>query len=103
LLEGALVGFLAVLFSGEEVEILNVAVAIGARRKGIASQLLERVLEVSSISGAQRAWLEVRASNVGAVTFYERNRFHEAGRRKNYYSSPREDAIVLTHDLSTSR
>lgn len=95
-------GFLAALFSGEELEILNLSVATDARRKGIASELLERVLDLARNSGAQRAWLEVRASNAGALAFYERNGFHDSGRRENYYSAPREDAILLSCDLRVS-
>ena len=48
--------------------------------------------------GANRATLEVRASNEGALRLYERLGFHTAGRRPNYYSSPVEDALILWRD-----
>ena len=97
------VGFLAAIFSGEELEVLNIAVLPDSRRKGIASQLLEAALAAARNSGALQVWLEVRASNTGAAAFYERNGFLPSGRRKNYYTAPREDAVVLSRMLSMDR
>jgi [ribosomal protein S18]-alanine N-acetyltransferase len=94
--EGTFAGYLAVLFSGEEVEILSVAVAMDKRRKGIATKLLDHALTVARNSGARRAWLEVRASNTAAGAFYEGNGFQMSRRRPNYYSRPQEDALVLS-------
>ena len=101
--EGVLAGFLAALFSGQEMEILNVAVVPSARRRGTAARLLERALAAARTSGAERAWLEVRASNSGAIAFYERSGFVETGRRQNYYSEPAEDAVLLSRPLSTDQ
>jgi ribosomal-protein-alanine N-acetyltransferase len=97
---GRTVGVLAGLFSGEEIEILNLAVPPEKRREGVASQLLDGALTAARNSGAERAFLEVRASNAGAIAFYERNGFLQSGRRKNYYSAPREDALLLSRGLS---
>jgi ribosomal-protein-alanine N-acetyltransferase len=94
--DGATVGFLAALFSGEEMEILNLAVLPGARKAGVASSLLEVVLAVARSFGGKRVFLEVRASNAGAIAFYERHGFRLAGRRKSYYKKPMEDALVLS-------
>jgi ribosomal-protein-alanine N-acetyltransferase len=94
--DGATVGFLAALFSGEEMEILNLAVLPAARRAGVASSLLEAALAVARSSGGKRAFLEVRASNAGAIAFYERHGFLPAGRRTAYYAAPVEDALVLS-------
>ena len=54
-----------------------------------------RVLEVGRELGARRATLEVRASNEGARRLYERMGFHVAGIRRDYYTNPVEDALVL--------
>ena len=40
--------------------------------------------------------LEVRASNAPAIALYRKHGFEEAGRRKNYYTKPAEDAIIMT-------
>lgn len=97
--EGAAVGFLAGLFTGEELEILNLAVAAGARRKGIAAALLRGALAAARKSGGRRVFLEVRASNSSAIAFYERQGFLPAELRNNYYSAPVESALVLTQKL----
>jgi ribosomal-protein-alanine N-acetyltransferase len=97
--DGATVGFLAALFSGEEIEILNLAVLPSARRVGVASSLLETGLAVARSSGGRRAFLEVRASNAGAFAFYERHGFLPAGRRIAYYAAPVEDALVFSRGL----
>jgi len=97
--DGATVGFLAALFSGEEMEILNLAVLPGARRAGVASSLLDAALAVAWSSGGKRAFLEVRASNAGAIAFYERHGFRLAGRRKNYYKALVEDALMFSRGL----
>jgi ribosomal protein S18 acetylase RimI-like enzyme len=97
--DGATVGFLAALFSGEEIEILNLAVLPVARKARVASSLLEAALAVAQGSGGKRAFLEVRASNAGAIAFYERHGFLLAGRRAAYYAAPVEDALVFSRAL----
>ena len=44
--------------------------------------------------------LEVRASNYPAIALYGSRGFRGAGRRKNYYEHPREDAVIMTLDLT---
>jgi len=97
--DGATVGFLAALFSGEEIEILNLAVLAAARRARVASSLLEAALAAARSSGGNRAFLEVRASNEGAIAFYARSGFLPAGRRIAYYAAPVEDARVFSRRL----
>ena len=96
---GGAIGFLAGLFTGEELEILNLAAMPDARRKEVASVLLGEALGAARNSGARRAFLEVRASNAGAIAFYERQGFLPTGLRKNYYREPVEDALVLAQTL----
>ena len=60
-----------------------------------AHPLLNRVLEEGRGMGARRATLEVRASNEGARRLYERMGFYVAGIRRDYYTNPVEDALVL--------
>jgi ribosomal-protein-alanine N-acetyltransferase len=74
-----------------EWEILNLAVAPGARRRGIGRQLLSDVL-------ARRPgefFLEVRESNVPAQQFYQYLGFQVITKRLQYYSNPVETAIVM--------
>ena len=85
----------------QETEILNFAVRDDARRRGIGTALLKEALEWSRSLGAEKVILEVRASNEGALKFYERHGFVAIGRRAKYYSEPVEDALVLSFAFST--
>ncbi|MGB6429529.1 MAG: ribosomal protein S18-alanine N-acetyltransferase [Candidatus Acidiferrales bacterium] len=94
------VGFVFTRIAADEVEILNLAVAPDRRRQGIASQLIARALEAAKESGAARAYLEVRPSNRAAIALYRKHGLAPAGRRACYYSSPVEDALVLSRTVS---
>jgi ribosomal-protein-alanine N-acetyltransferase len=89
------VGFCAFWRVLDELHINNLAVLPEARRTGIASALLRRVLAEGAKLGARRATLEVRRSNDIARHLYERFGFSVAGVRRGYYSQPTEDALVL--------
>jgi ribosomal-protein-alanine N-acetyltransferase len=80
-------------------EIANVAVDPAHRRKGIA-QTLYRALEAECRETAiVQLDLEVRESNVGAQEFYRICGFTVVEKRRNYYESPREDAILMSRLL----
>ncbi len=95
-----LAGFLVARRMGDEVEILNLAVDVWARRRGLGSSLLGAALEFGRASGVKRALLEVRESNTGAIAFYLRHGFAATGKRLRYYQQPTEDALVLSRQLS---
>ncbi len=94
--EGGVAGFLIGRVAADEFEILNMAVARDHRRCGIGGQLLSHALQHARISGAGRAYLEVRASNQAAIGLYERHGFAGGGRRERYYQHPPEDALLFT-------
>jgi len=71
-----------------------------ARRCGIGGMLLRSALEWGAELRAEKALLEVRASNFAALQFYERRGFHLVGRRPRYYVSPVEDALLLSVNLA---
>lgn len=93
---GEAAGFIAARVVADECEILNLAVAPAYRRRGVGRRLVERALAEARRAGARRCWLEVRASNAGAITFYEAMGFRRAGLRRAYYSAPVEDAVVMS-------
>ena len=80
----------------DELHINNLAVHPSWRRRGVASTLLGFVLRAAAAEGATRATLEVRRSNEPARRLYERSGFHQEGVRKNYYTDPVEDALILS-------
>ena len=79
----------------EELHINNVAVAPALRGRGAGSALIREVLREGARMGARRATLEVRRSNDEARRLYERLGFSVAGIRRDYYSNPVEDALIL--------
>ena len=94
--QGVISGFLVARLITTELEILNFAVRPDARRSGIGRALIQSAFAWGKGFDARSAFLEVRASNRGALQFYKRHGFEETGRRPQYYSNPVEDALVLT-------
>jgi len=92
---GEVTGYLMARISGEEGEILNLAVLPDHRRRGIARELLEQGLAALAAAGVREAYLEVRESNRPAITLYGAKGFRTVGMRSHYYRSPIEDALVL--------
>ena len=78
-----------------ETDMMNVAVSPERRREGIAEALVDALVSDLKNIGSTSLTLEVRASNMPAIGLYEKMGFLEAGRRKNYYRNPREDALIL--------
>ena len=95
-------GFLCAKQAVGEWELENIAVAPAFQRHGIAGELLRVLLDHVRRSGASTVFLEVRESNVAARRFYERHGFSEIGRRRQYYHSPGEDAVIYRLHLSTA-
>ena len=96
---GRVAGFLVTREVLDEMEILNFAVVPDLRRRGVGTLLLDAALTLGRRLGAMKAYLEVRASNLAALQFYERHGFCATDRRRGYYIEPAEDAVVMTADL----
>ncbi len=89
--EGVVVGFIVVRAVAGECEILNLAVAPGARRQGVGRQLLSDAVQ----RHPGEFFLEVRESNQAARQFYEVLGFRKITKRLQYYANPVESAIVM--------
>ena len=83
----------------DEGQILNIATHPDYRRRGLGDALLSRMLSDSKEKGIKFITLEVRESNAAARGLYEKKGFYQVGRLKNYYDSPREDALILKLEL----
>ena len=84
--DGAVVGHAVTSLAGDIAELQRIAVTPAARRTGVASGLLEAVIELAGRSDeADRMLLEVRADNAGALAFYAARGFVEVDRRPKYY------------------
>ncbi len=95
-------GFCAFWLVFDEIHINNLALRPQYRGRGYGTALMEYVLTEAGRLGARRATLEVRSGNAGALRLYERLGFYVAGTRRNYYTNPVEDALILWRDNSGS-
>ena len=78
--------------------VMNVAVDPDFQRRGIATQLLERVFELTEGDDRRGYTLEVRVSNSDAIRLYESLGFSSRGVRRGYYTDNREDALIMWRD-----
>lgn len=96
--DGSVLGYAGLHVILDEGYIDNVAVRPDCRRQGIA----DRLLDVFCRFGEEKLaflTLEVRPSNEAAVALYQKHGFQEAGRRRDYYEAPKEDALLLTRQF----
>ncbi len=94
-----LLAFLIARVTNDECELENVVVDVNARRKGVATLLLAQLLHHSQEFHVSSIFLEVRESNHAARRLYEKSGFEIVGLRKNYYSQPRENAVLYRRNL----
>ncbi len=100
-LDNRVVGFVCVRFLLDMTHILDIAVMPGHQRMGIGGILLLDALQEIKRTRPEtkHITLEVRESNIAAIKLYEKSGFRKTGRRRNYYSSPDEDGIIMGLDL----
>ena len=81
----------------EEAHLLNLCVSLQYQGFGLGRELIARGIKEVAIRGARKVFLEVRRSNLRAISLYESFGFSEIGIRTNYYhgSSISEDAVVM--------
>jgi ribosomal-protein-alanine N-acetyltransferase len=89
------IAFACVWVIDEEMKINNIAVHPRCRGRGVGTRLLRFLLEFGAGQGCREATLEVRPSNEIALRLYRRAGFLPIGRRKQYYTDTREDALVM--------
>ena len=88
-------GYMGLYLSFDEASVTNVAVSPTHRKKGYGEALVERAKETAKTAGAECIFLEVRQSNVPALSLYKKLGFVELGIRKKLYEHPVEDAIIM--------
>ena len=95
----SIAGYVVAWFVLDEGEVANLAVAPELRRRGVGSTLLDAAIGESRSRGVSNLYLEVRESNQSARRLYASHGFEEVSRRKGYYRSPVEDALILRRTL----
>jgi [ribosomal protein S18]-alanine N-acetyltransferase len=94
------VGYLICSRYADVWHLMNIAVDPALRRRGVATALLEQMLERA---GPDESYtLEVRPSNAVAIALYERFGFRPAGTRRRYYQDTGEDAVIMWRTTQTA-
>lgn len=97
----AVVGFAVLSLAVDACDVHRIAVVASHRRRGVATKLMVRSLELAAEAGSSRMLLEVAADNAAALMLYERQGFVEIARRPRYYDGPL-DAVVMQRPLVTA-
>ena len=94
--DGAAVGYVGCQTVLDEGYITNVAVSPACRRQGIGRALVRALVSHARSQGLTFVTLEARASNAPAIALYEGAGFRRVGVRRNFYTAPTEDAVLMT-------
>lgn len=95
---GVVAGYVCLMSLFEEAQILDIAVAPELRGRGLARRLVGHAVAVAREKGAELLALEVLATNISAITLYERCGFVRTGIRSKYYEG-RDDAVLMEKRL----
>ncbi len=93
------VAYAGMMHAPDEGQVTNIAVHPDCRRKGYGRAVTEALLSLAEKKGFLEVSLEVRVSNTPAISLYEGLGFLTAGKRKNFYRAPREDALVMIYQI----
>jgi ribosomal-protein-alanine N-acetyltransferase len=91
-------GFVGLWMLPDEAHIVTIAVRESHRRRGLGELLLITAIHLAQAKGQAMMTLECRVSNEAALALYRKYGFQQVGRRPQYYSDNREDALILTID-----
>lgn len=91
-----IVGYAGAWLVYDEGQITNIAIRPSARRQGFGAKLTSALIEECFKRGMHEIFLEVRISNLSALSLYRKLGFTVKGMRKNYYSEPKEDAYIMS-------
>lgn len=98
-LKGLLVGYLAYSVVLDEMEVLNLGVHPDFRKQGIGRGLMQALLKQCRDIGVVKGLLDVKKSNMPAISLYESLGFKQVGVRKKYYPDTNEDALLYDLDI----
>lgn len=93
--DGTVVGYVGSQSVLEQADMMNIAVNPEYRKQGIAESLIGKLIDALKARRVCSLALEVRVSNMPAISLYQKLGFEQVGKRPNYYRNPREDALIL--------
>lgn len=91
-------GYLFLKKSFEECELVKIAINQAKQNRGLGHILLKNGIDMSLTNNCNKIFLEVRQSNQKAIKLYKKTGFMEIGKRKRFYHSPIEDAVIMMFD-----
>ncbi len=97
--DNEIIGYLGIATAYDESDVLKIVVSQEHRRKGAAGALLENAFDKIRAMGVKKNYLEVRVSNAPAISLYRKYGYTDVGIRRNYYTKPVEDALVMEKDI----
>ncbi|MGI6040876.1 MAG: ribosomal protein S18-alanine N-acetyltransferase [Candidatus Alectryocaccobium sp.] len=97
--DNEVVGYCGLISAADEADITNVSVSQSMRKKGIGGMLLSELIKEAGESGIKKIFLEVRESNIPAISLYNGFGFKQVGMRKDYYEKPVENALLMLKEL----
>ena len=83
----------------DELEIVYIKTGTEYRNRGYATRLMKELISLCREKDIRFIRLEVRESNAPALGIYGKFGFVPVGRRKNYYTDPKEDAILMDLEI----
>lgn len=95
IVDGSVAGYCGYCGVAGEGYIYNVAVGSSFRRQGIGFRMIKELIKKAEYRGITSMTLEVRKSNHSAINLYKKLGFVETGIRKEFYTNPLEDAIIM--------
>jgi ribosomal-protein-alanine N-acetyltransferase len=96
--DGRIIGYALGSCIDVELHITNIAVAEDHQRHGLGSRMLRKMEEVAIERGCGFAYLEVRTTNVAAISMYRNKGYDILYTRKRYYIDG-NDAYVMHKEL----
>lgn len=90
-----IVGFAGILVIEDTADIMNIVTKKNKRGLGIASKMLESLINLAKSKNCSNLTLEVNENNLPAINLYKKFHFKKIGLRKRYYNN-KYDAIIMT-------
>ena len=97
--EEDLIGYIIFHVSEDFTDIYKIFIRDNDKRKGYATDLLNKVIEIAKRYNSKKIMIEVRSKNINAINFYKKNGFEQISIRKDYYKNPVDDALIFERSL----
>ena len=94
-----LIGYIIFHITDDFTDIYKIFIRDNDKRKGYATDLLNKVIELAKRYNSKKIMIEVRSKNVSAINFYKNNGFEQISIRKDYYKNPTDDALIFERSL----